>query len=219
MADQNLDVGAYLAGLKAERARLDIVIAHIESTLGLTPSDTSYAGMGATGAMGMPSTGREAAGKVRSDEFFRMSIPEAVRRYLEIMKAPQSPTAIVGALKAGGVLSESKNFYTTVWTALKRLRKAGDIVNTRTGWGLSDWYPNKPKGAVEDKKGKRGKQKKGRKAASKAPQAPKEPVATTASGPKATGTYQAFVAAQRKAGKNLKEIGVAWQASKGGSPK
>jgi hypothetical protein len=142
-----------------------------------------------------------------------MSIPEAVRRYMEIMKAPQTPTAIVGALKAGGVLSESKNFYTTVWTALKRLKKSGDIVNTRTGWGLSDWYPNKPKGGIEERRPKK-KARKPKKAAqaSQTPTAKAPPPAKKAK--VEAGSYREFLTEQRKAGKTLEEIGAAWRAKK-----
>jgi hypothetical protein len=215
MAD--LDLNTYLAELEAQRASLDIQINGVRARLGLSPSDTTTVnlpGVQANASVGVIKP--VITGKVRSDEFYRMSIPEAVETYLEIMKQPQSPTAIVNALKAGGILSQSKNFYTTVWTAMKRLRSAGRIVNTPGGWGLSDWYPNKPKAEVEEKKPSKGKGKKpkpqrGKKSA-KIPRKPRKP----AEGAQQTGGWRAFLAAQLKAGKTMQEASEIWKTQKAG---
>lgn len=201
MPDQGLE--AYLQKLQAERAKLDVQIAGVLVELGREPSENG--GLVTFPPPGMPPTGgviREPVvmGRVRPDEFFRMSLGEAVKRYLEIMKQPQNPTAIVNALKAGGVLTQSKNFYTTVWTSLKRLRADGELVNTPTGWALSDWYPNKPRGGGDEKQSKRGKKRSKRAAAPK---------------PRRAGSWQSFAAEQIKAGKTMKEAGEAWRKKKG----
>lgn len=213
MADQGLDLGAYLAQLKEERARLDIIIADVARRLGVDANGTS----GSASAVAATGTGAGASvresivtGRVRSDEFFRMSIPEAVKRFLEIIKQPQSPTAIVNALKAGGVLSQSKNFYTTVWTALRRLRAAGELVNTPSGWGLSVWYPNKPKASGDETKQRKGKKR------PKAARAPKKPARTAKPAPRQASGWHGFVAEQMKAGKTMKEAAEVWRKKKPG---
>jgi hypothetical protein len=221
MADQTLDLGPYLAKLEAQRDTITIQIAGVRDEMGLPPEAGGIPARlsGSISPTGTVST-RVNTGHVRSDEFFRMSIPEAVKRYLEIMKQPQSPTDIAAALKKGGVLSESKNFYTTVWTAIKRLKAKTEIVNTANGWGLADWYRNRSKGN-EDKPAKKAPAKKGkakgskgrRKASKMAPKATE-----TASPARAGGNlYTDFMAAQRKAGKTMQEISAAWKKQKAGA--
>lgn len=210
MADQGFDASAYLAELEDQRKRLDIQIAGVRAWMGLGPSDNNGT---PSGTPGFSPAAREqtVTGRVRSDEFFGMSIPAAIKRYLEIMKQPQAPAGITAALKAGGVLSESKNFYTTVWTAIKRLRDAGEIVNTQRGWGLSSWYPNRAKGGGDEKRVKGGKKRpKGRQRARKASKAAK--VGTGQPSP-----YRAFLTQQMKAGKTMKETNEAWGKQKGES--
>ncbi len=214
MADQGLDISTYLAELEDERAKLDIQIAGLRARLGLGPSDTNGGGptlrVTATGTVREPTV----TGKIRPDEFFRMSIPEAIKRYLEIMKQPQPPSAITTGLKAGGILSESKNFYTTVWTAIKRLRAAGEIVSTQRGaWALSEWYPNRPKGGGDEKKGKKG--KKYGKVAQKAGKAPQRAGRAPKAGTRRASPYSAFVGQQMKAGKTMKQAIEAWREQKG----
>jgi hypothetical protein len=212
MSDQGLE--AYLAKLQAERAMLDIRIAGVRAELGMEAVPEVGAGPDYLNAAATSAAPREptVTGRVRSDEFYRMSIPEAVKRYLEIMKQPQPPSAIVAALKAGGVLSQSKNFYTTVWTAMRRQRVVGELVNTPTGWALSDWYPNKPKVAGEAKKAK----KKGKKH-TKTAQKPKKPakVAKVASPAPRKGGWHSYLAERLAAGKTMKEAGAEWRKKKG----
>lgn len=218
MADQTLDLSAYLAQLETQRATLNIQIAGVREALNLSPENGGNSGVTKSIQGTDSGVGREGPAKVvRSDEFFRMSIPEAVKRFLEIMKQPQSPTDIVAALKRGGVLTESKNFYTTVWTAIKRLKARGEIVNTANGWGLADWYRNRSKGG-EDKPAKKTRTKKGKvkgaKARRKASQKATR-VTETASPARAGGNpYTEFMVAQRKAGKTMQEIGAAWRKKK-----
>ena len=133
------DFGPLLAQVPSEE-----LLAELRRRLG-TLLGEGLAGTGPVVLNG--ATGREgtAPGQIRSDEFFRLSNPEAIRKFLAIMKRPQSPRAIVEGLKAGGVLSNAKNFYANIWTELKRASERGEIVNTPSGWALAEWYPNKPK--------------------------------------------------------------------------
>jgi hypothetical protein len=140
-------------------------------------------------------------GPLRADTFFGLSIPEAIKKYLAIMKRPQSPRAITDALLEGGVLSQAKDFYLTVSTALKRLRLAGVIVNTKEGWGLSAWYPNRKQVEAPAPKKKGAKShKKGSKAKGKTAKAPVKP-----------GGWHEFLAKSLKEGKSMKVAASEWK--------
>jgi hypothetical protein len=205
MADQGLDLNTYLAKLEDERARLGIIIADVRRRLGLGEAELTETVSASDSYSATVVTGR-----VRSDEFFRMKVPEAIKRYLEIMKQPQTPKAIADGLKVGGVLSEAKHFYSNVFTALKRLRDSGDVVNTKRGaWALSEWYPNRPK-AGNGKKPKGKARKKGSGTARK--QSGKPAKAATDRG---VVRYQTFIGEQLKVGKTMKEAAEMWRKQKG----
>ncbi len=184
----------YLQKLLADRAALDAMIGRVQADLGLGPSENGtvapVAGVGVGGSRAYGNL--TVTGQVRPDEFFRMSVPEAIKRYLEIMKQPQTPKAITDGLKSGGVLSEAKHFYANVWTALKRLRATGVVVNTKTGgWGLAEWYAGRSGGATPEKP-KRGRGK-----------------------PRKRSAFQTFMSEQMKGGKkSLKEAQAAWRERK-----
>ena len=138
MADQSTELGGYLSKLLEQRARLDIIIADVQRELGLSEGEVQAPSVS---TVPLSQGGREPVqrGRIRPDEFFGMSIPEAVKKYLAIMKQPQSPKAMVDGLKSGGLLTNAKNFYPNVTTALKRLRVAEQVVLTPNGWGLAIW--------------------------------------------------------------------------------
>jgi hypothetical protein len=197
----------YLASLEAQRATITLQIAGARMALGMPPED----GVAVTAAAvpaGAPGLRTGAVtGRIRSDEFFRMSIPEAIKAYLEIMKKPQMPKAIADGLKAGGVLSESSNFYANVLTAIKRLRASSQLVNTKTGgWGMARWYEGRS-GAVAAEMPKKGKKRRAKKH--------KKP--KTGGTAKHATAYNAFVSEQRKAGKSLAEAAAEWRKKKGGN--
>lgn len=200
MVDQP-DVSALLALLEAERAEIDVTIAHLRRRLGMPAAspDVPAAGVpsGATVGRDSPVTGR-----VRPDEFFRLSIADAIVRYLNIMKQPQSPMTIVSGLKAGGVLTQAKNFYANVNTELKRMKKRGLVVNTKSGWGLAEWYPSKPKQgeiAKPKRKKRRGPAKTGS--------------GTVALNPDKMNWHQ-FLGASAKAGKTMEQAAAEWKQRK-----
>lgn len=202
MSDQTPDLSTYLGQLEAQRATLSIQIAGVRAALGLQAEDGQPAvpvsgGIAPTGAVAV----RVIQGKIRVDEFFRLSTPQAVKKYLAIMKQPQGPKAIAEGLKAGGLITNAKNLYANVFTALKRLRIAGEVALTPNGWGLSEWYPNQPKGGPDKKKGRRRGTK-------------KKAVNTKPAAKKASG-YRAFIAEQMRGGKSMAEAAETWRKQKG----
>lgn len=136
MADNDFPINyeTVLADLKAKRDKLDAAISGIETMLGIT--STAQAG-------GQQASAEKANHTVESDTFFRMSIPDAARKYLNMMKKPQTTQQIADALERGGMLHSSKDFTNGVGSILTRLDKAGgDIVKTgRATFGLAAWYP------------------------------------------------------------------------------
>lgn len=204
-----------LADAEAERARLDIVIAYLRRELGLSGDDFPAVAM----ARENGNAGRDApivAGRVRSDEFFRLSIGESIMKFLAIMKQPQSPMSIANGLKSGGILTNAKHFYSNVNTELKRLRERDQIVNTPSGWGLSEWYPNKPK-AQESKPKKKGR-KRGRPPKVGAVRALKD---GSMAGPikserrnDSPMTYAQFMGEHMRMKRPRTELGVAWKTYK-----
>ena len=104
-----------------------------EPSTTITPGSSGYAG---------PS---QNSGNLQSDAFFNMRVPEAIKKYLAIIKRPKSPNEITDALKAGGINTTSTNFYSVVTTALRRLLADGEVVKVKKDWGLASWYPGRNK--------------------------------------------------------------------------
>lgn len=117
---------AVLAELIEERKKLD----------GLIELATERAGRGG----GISGTDTPTA--IRSDTFFGMKAPEAIRRYLAMVKAPKSPAEIAEALKRGGYTTTSTDLPNTLRTALRRMEDE-DVVQVGSDWGLADWYPGR----------------------------------------------------------------------------
>ena len=213
-----ISAAAILAKLEEEVAPKIQAIAVFRAELGLPPWDGIARNGMATAAA--PEQGREppAHGVIRRDEFFRMSIPDAIKRYLQIMKQPQPPKAIAEGLKAGGVLSTAKRFYANVTTALSRMESAGVLVNTQNGWGLDEWYAGRAKPIETAKKGnKRRRSRNGKAAAPAAKTSQAKDLSENATASRRTGatsSYQAFMAERRKAGMSLKDIAKAWKEQK-----
>jgi len=126
-----IDYKAVLSDLEARRAVLDNMIHGVKQILGESQTLSSN----------QPTDQKaQDIGELPRDAFFGLSIPDAIRKYLGMVKTPQSPRAITTALERGGFHHASKNFYTTVFTALKRQQNK-TLIKIRNDWGLIDWYP------------------------------------------------------------------------------
>lgn len=118
-----------LADLKVRRTKLDAAIAAIEELLGVAPSAAANV---ATPSESMVN------GQISSDAFFGMSIPDAVKKYLRMVRRKQPTLVIARALEGGGFQHSSKYFPNTVRTALGRM---DEVVQVGKEWGLAEWYP------------------------------------------------------------------------------
>lgn len=131
MSQDQIDYAAVLEDLKKRREKIDAAIAAIALILG----DPSAA------LASVSSNGDEAGtNAVKGDTFFNMTVPDAIRKYLSMMKEPQRATVITRALKSGGIKSLSKNFGANVSTTLARDE---GFVNVNGAWGLASWYPGR----------------------------------------------------------------------------
>jgi hypothetical protein len=132
MNDGSINYEAVLADLRAKREAIDSAIVGIEKVLGISATGivASIAGTPAVSLEGIP-----------SDAFFGLSIPDAIKKCLGMLKRKQPVKVLCDALGRGGVNSTSKNFYSTVYSTLARMEKVGDVVKIDTEWGLPEWYP------------------------------------------------------------------------------
>jgi len=125
---------ALLSELVEERANLDRMIAWVQRRIDKgdfsVPPPTPQ-----------PSSGILRFPRLRPDQFFKMSVPEAIRAFLNIMKRPQSARDITDALEAGGLSHRAQDLYQTVFPTLQRMKGKGEVDKLANGeWGLAEWY-------------------------------------------------------------------------------
>jgi hypothetical protein len=145
-----MDYEQLLAELEQDRENLERMIIWVKGKMQQTESAEVIVATG-------PKTGTD--GRVRfpragmaSDAFFRMSVPDAIKKFLNIAKGPRTAKDITAGLDQGGLTHQSKNLYATVYPTLLRMEAAGDVVRVSKGeWGLAEWYPSGRKPAQEEK--------------------------------------------------------------------
>lgn len=133
MYPEGIDYKAVLADMEEKRAALDAAIENMKRWLGIAGTPAVVAGR----ALGN-------GGEIPSDAFFAMSIPDAIAKYLRMVRGKKATNDIVDALEKGGITHSSKNFRNTVSTALYRedAKADAEIVRVAEGeWGLTEWYP------------------------------------------------------------------------------
>jgi hypothetical protein len=97
-----------------------------------------------TAASTASANGRASDVEVQHDSFFGMTIGDAAKKYLSMMKVTKSTADIAGALERGGLKHTSKDFPTTVRSILGPRE---DFTRVPNGdWGLAEWYAGKGRG-------------------------------------------------------------------------
>src|SRR4051812_35637611 len=110
MAQEPVNYEAVLADLPAKRDSLDAAIAAIEQLKGVGQM---------SGDGGAPAKPIDPS-SIPDDAFFGLSVVEATKKYLSIVKRKQSVKEIADALDRGGLPHSSSNFVGTVSTMLRR---------------------------------------------------------------------------------------------------
>jgi hypothetical protein len=82
------------------------------------------------------------------DAFFGMTVGEAAKKYLKVVKKTVSIPVLVEALMAGGLKSASTNMRENVRSILGR---HPDFVRINGEFGLAEWYPGRK--AVSKRRG------------------------------------------------------------------
>jgi len=135
-----MDLGAVIAMLENKRAALDHAIAALRGVV--SSGASGIMSDGATPTFSVPFSASGAGGsEVPDGAFHSLSIPAAIRLYLEIVHSKKTAREISDGLKKGGLESTSKFFDKIVYATLDRLRKSGDVIKIGTAWGLPSWYP------------------------------------------------------------------------------
>ncbi len=144
---EETDYEKLLADLEEERAGIDLMIAFVKRRMGKLAEAASSA-LPAKPAGTIP----ERSFRLQQDTFFRMSVPDAIKKYLNIVKRPKTAKDITAGLDSGGLTHQAKNLYATVYPTLLRMEKANEVVRVGKGeWGLAEWYPSGRKASQEDK--------------------------------------------------------------------
>jgi len=133
-----IDYGHIVEKLLEDRADIDRMIAWAkrkeQEQAGEASLTTPAPQPGPDGLMRFP--------RLANDSFFRLSVPDAIKKYLNIAKRPKTAKDITAALDAGGLTHQAKNLYQTVYPTLLRMEDAKDVVRVGKGeWGLTEWYP------------------------------------------------------------------------------
>ena len=132
-----------LPAIKAEYERLGRLIAAIEGTDSAPIEREDEEATGAT----QRETRNNKPGVIGRDDFVRMSTGDAIKAFLAKMGRgnPQGPREMARALIQGGRGdTDEETAYANVASALKRLKKTGEVIQVRRGeWGLADWYAGK----------------------------------------------------------------------------
>lgn len=134
----DIDYAAAIDDLVRRRDELDRMIASLRTIWGVGQSGGGPSGGAPNGGS---SARQETTRELRSDTFFNMKAPEAVKAFLAIVKRPQSVKEIQDGLVAGGFISSAKDLYNNLYTAVTRLQDAEEVVKVHGKWGLAEWYP------------------------------------------------------------------------------
>ncbi len=132
MAMGSVDYKAVLTDLEARKTQLEAVIAGVKAIL------ASGGGVMINGH----SEGVVRPEDIPSHAFLGLSIADATKKFLSMVKSKQSLPAIMQALERGG-LPPAK--YNTVYAVLRRRENQyEDIFRMGEDWALTEWYPNNP---------------------------------------------------------------------------
>jgi hypothetical protein len=142
----NDDFESVIAQLEAERDRLTATIEHLRSVAGKRGGEQHEvpSPIGPPIEVQKAPRDRIGPGVLRDDQFFGMTMRQAVRECLSVLHRPMTATEISYAIKTHGLPSDHKAYANSIYTALYREQKAGTVVTVPPGkkWALAAWYPH-----------------------------------------------------------------------------
>lgn len=108
-----------------------------------------------------PVTSRGGEAEISHDTFFNMTIGEAAKKFLAMVKTTKSTAEIAEGLERGGLKHSSKSFATTVRSIIGARE---DFTRVPNGdWGLTEWYPGMGRGRKPTKEKPKRRKAAGRK--------------------------------------------------------
>jgi len=129
MATEPINYEAVIAALEEKIAQLQNAVAAIKAVAGMGP-------LLSISPQGIVSP----SGTISSDAFLGMSIPEATKKLLGIVRKRLSTPDVIKMLVQGGAPEPA---YNTAYAVLRRRQlQVGDIININGEWGLKEWTPN-----------------------------------------------------------------------------
>jgi hypothetical protein len=114
-------------------ADVETRIARLQTTLETLKQLRSEGGFAS-----QPAQRNSAGSTIENDTFFGMTIADAAKKYLAMVKATKSTSEIAEALERGGLKHSSKQFTVTVRSILN---PRDEFVRVNNDWGLAEWYP------------------------------------------------------------------------------
>jgi hypothetical protein len=133
MAQDFTHYDAVIADLEAKRDQLNAMIETLKTMKGVTT-------LPIIGAVASATAARGGDAQIPGDAFFNMTMADAARAYLTIVKHTKPHVDLCDALLAGGFKTTSPNFREVVRSTLSR---HGDFVKVNGQWGLKEWYGNR----------------------------------------------------------------------------
>jgi hypothetical protein len=134
MSQSAVNYKSVLEDLRNKRSKLDVAISAIEEMVGeshpVPPWEVPVAANHAPSAPRVPTNGI----------YSNKTIAASAIHFLHLSGSPQSTGVIVEALKRGGISSQSKNLYRTLYNTLNS-RVDKDILKEGKKWGLVEWVP------------------------------------------------------------------------------
>lgn len=134
MPDDTNQIAGMLDYLRTQRDLIDEAIRALEALAALAPMNAFAAAVPAT-------TTKPGDSRIESDSFFRMSISDAVKKYLGLVKKPKKTREILDGLLAGGWITTSKKPIAPLYNTLLVMENRSEIARVGEGtWGLAEWY-------------------------------------------------------------------------------
>lgn len=147
MASQNDHYSAVIADLEAKRDELDRTIQSLRNMAGLSGAPKQSVDVTEKEPQ------KETQFITEDNPFLGMKIYDAAKIILANKRKPMSPSDLVDALEAGGLMLTGNKTNTVGSVLNRRQKQVGDIVSPARGkWGLKEWYPGRSFGKKQDEK-------------------------------------------------------------------